>query len=114
MASYAPKIRKIDCIIDWTCSAKKIYNQIRGLSPTPGVFTFMKGNRLRIFQSSIIMGKSEFEPGMVSICNRKQLCIQTGTEQIQLELVQKEGKRKMYIKEFLNGVSLTSGDYFET
>ncbi len=114
LATYAPKIGKIDRIIDWTWPAKKIYNQIRGLSPNPGVFTFLKGNRLRIFQSSIIMEKSKFEPGMISICNRKQLCIQTGTEQIQLELVQKEGKRKMDIKQFLNGVSLTSGDYFET
>ena len=113
LATYAPKITEIDQRINWANSSFNIYNQIRGLSPNPGVFSNLKGKRFRIFKSTIINKKSLFDPGTISICTQKQLCIQTGTDQIQLDLVQKEGKRKMEIKDFLNGVKLKIGDQFD-
>ena len=40
LATYAAKIEKSDCLIDFTKSANEVHNQIRGLSPIPLAFTY--------------------------------------------------------------------------
>ena len=47
-ASYAPKIKKELGKIDWTKSARELFNLIRALNPTPGAYAFYQGKRLKI------------------------------------------------------------------
>lgn len=49
----APKINTEDCRIDWGCTAKKVYDLIRGLSPYPGAFTVLDGKLLKVFSASL-------------------------------------------------------------
>ncbi len=48
-ATYAPALKKDDGCIHWDKSAKEISNQIRGMNPWPGCFTFYRGKLLKIF-----------------------------------------------------------------
>src|SRR5262245_47789220 len=50
---HAPKIFTETCKIDWNNSSENIYNLIRGLSPFPGAFTFLKGKMLKIYKCKI-------------------------------------------------------------
>jgi methionyl-tRNA formyltransferase len=45
-ATYAPKIEKIDGIIDWSRSAAEIHNQVRGLHPWPHAYSELGGERV--------------------------------------------------------------------
>lgn len=110
LATLAPKIGVKDCEIDWKQSAEQIHNQIRGLSPTPGAFTYVNGKRLRILESKIIASENGIKPGMVAYRDKNNLRIQTSSGLIELLLIQKAGKKLMKIKEFLNGNNLKTGD----
>ncbi len=46
--TYAKKIEKEEARIDWTKSAREIDCHIRGLSPFPGAWSELKGERIKI------------------------------------------------------------------
>ena len=55
--TYAKKIAKEEARIDWTKSAREIDCLIRGLSPSPGAFSEVKGERLKILYAEPVTGQ---------------------------------------------------------
>ena len=111
-ATLAPKISPSDCLIDWNKSALIIHNQIRGLAPKPGAFTYFNGMRIKILRSNIQQSSRKQNSGSVVYCDKKQLIIQAGDEHIKLLTIQREGKNTMETPNFLNGVDINIGDKF--
>ena len=112
IATSAPKIKEGDSRIDWAQPAEIIHNQIRGLAPIPGAFTYWKGMRFKILRSRINQSNEKKNPGSVAYCDKKQLIIQAGYGQIKLLTMQREGKKIMETPDFLNGVDVIIGDTF--
>ena len=54
LATPAPKITKEMTLIDWTWSAEKIHNWVRGLSPFPGMVTTIGGKQFRIYKTAVL------------------------------------------------------------
>ena len=106
--TLAPKITKAMTFINWSWSAKKIHNWIRGLSPFPGMITKYNNKNLILFKTELFPGK-ESRIGEVIISNKKQLVISTGDGLLSILEIQLEGKKKLLINEFLNGNSIISG-----
>ncbi|MDP1853690.1 MAG: methionyl-tRNA formyltransferase [Candidatus Omnitrophota bacterium] len=50
-ATYASKLTKEDGVIDWGKSRKVIFNQVRGLVPWPGAYTYLSGKILKVWQA---------------------------------------------------------------
>jgi methionyl-tRNA formyltransferase len=105
----APKIFREHCRIDWRQNSKAIYNFIRGLSPSPGAFTYLftEGDirlLLKVYEASINhdhwMPK---QPGICSTDGKSYLKIACTDGFITLHSVQLEGKKKMTIQAFLRG-----------
>ena len=111
-ATSAPKIKESDSCIDWGHPAEIIYNQIRGLAPKPGAFTYFNGMRLKILRSSVEQSSEKKNPGSVVFCDKKLLIIQTGDGHIELLTIQREGKKTMETSDFLNGIDINIGDTF--
>ena len=111
-ATSAPKIKESDTRIDWAQPAEIIHNQIRGLAPKPGAFTYFNGMRIKILRSSIQQSSRKQNSGSVVYCDKKQLIIQAGDEHIKLLMIQREGKNTMETPNFLNGVDINIGDTF--
>ena len=109
LATPAPKIRREDCVIDWTRSALAIHNQIRGLSPSPGAFTIHKGKVLKIFRSSPSTTTSPASPGTISVA-KDTLSVCAGDFLLEVEEVQQEGKKRMKMDEFLRGYEIRDGE----
>ena len=109
--SFAPKITKEMLIIDWSWAAEKIHNWIRGLSPKPGMYTFLKGRKLRIFKTKIKKGFGK--PGEIIILSKNSCLISTGKGLLSILEVQLEGRKKMIISDFLRGAFLTKGEFLE-
>ena len=100
---HAPKIYTEDCKINWNKHLYEINNLIRGLSPYPGAFTIFNNKILKIYAGSCIEGNSalysEYE-----ITKDKKLMFKAANGWYLPEIVQPEGKRKMNIEEFVNGL----------
>lgn len=104
----APKIFKEDMHIDWNGPAEKIYNQIRGLSPYPGAFGYLKDSAgheytLKCYQAEISDKKSTCPPGTITIENAQLLTVATADRDIILKNIQLQGKKRMNAKDFLAG-----------
>ena len=105
--SLAPKITKEMLLINWSWTAKKIHNWIRGLSPHPGMYTFFKNKKVRIFKTKVLKGPGE--KGVIVSLNKESCLIGTGDQLISILEIQLEGKKKMNIIEFLMGASFSEG-----
>ena len=111
MATSAPKIFPEFCKINWMQFALDIRNFIHGVSPIPGAWTIMNGQRFKILRVDYcscgtgLPGKYIIdEDDMVVFCKKGVLS---------LVEVQPQGKRVMKISEFLNGYRGNSEGFFE-
>jgi methionyl-tRNA formyltransferase len=106
-ATHAPILKKEDGKIDWRLSAHEILNRIRGFEPWPGVYGFLRGQRLQIWIAAV--GDQQLLPGVLRAVNRKLYAGCGRGESIELREVQLEGKKRMPASAFMNGFPL-SGD----
>ncbi len=113
LATPAPKILADDGLIDWNADAKGIVNLIRGLSTSPGAFTFFRGKKVKIFRAKFIEHAPEagFEPGRI-IPDRRRLIISAMHGALEVSELLIEGKSKMTGEAFLHGYQPSSKDTF--
>jgi methionyl-tRNA formyltransferase len=109
-ASHAPILSRDDGAIDFSFSAKEIYDRWRGFQPWPGAWTMLDGKKLLISRMSPAHVGMTAEPGRLQLDQRRLFTSCGQGTWIELEEVQLEGKRRMRVEEFLNGFSLKSGD----
>ena len=105
--TYAKKILKDEARIDWSKSATEIDCLIRGLSPAPGAFTEVKGERLKILYAMPV--KDRGEAGEVIT---DDLTVACGEGALKLLKVQRAGKGVMEARELLKGFPLPHGTKF--
>ncbi|HJT13448.1 MAG TPA: methionyl-tRNA formyltransferase [Dongiaceae bacterium] len=102
--AYAAKITKEECRIDWRRSAAELDRHIRSLSPAPGAFTEIDGERLTILAADLASGSGA--PG-TAIDDR--LTIACGDGALRPTLVKRAGKRAMSAEEMLRGFAVPKG-----
>lgn len=81
-ANYAEKLIKTEGEIDWAQSAAMIERQIRGLTPWPGAYTFLKGQRVKILASLPVNASQPTDKpaGTVISVGRKAILVACGKE----------------------------------
>ena len=104
----APKIFKETCEINWKQSAKQVYDFVRGLSPYPGAWTTLvspegKETVLKIYKTTKTGQDCHAETGSLRM-EGKQLQVAAGDQWLQLEELQLAGKKRMAVRDFLNGM----------
>lgn len=99
---YAKKIDKAEARVDWSLPAPQVAALIRGLSPFPGAWCLMAGERLKLLRATAAEGSGP--PGQ--ILPAPGLRIACGTGAVDLLEVQREGKRPLPAAEALRGLSL--------
>lgn len=105
---FAPKIFKETCLLDFTHSAERIHNVVRGLSPHPGAFTHLNGKVLKIYKGHVsTLTCPDVEPGTFMQIQSGVLAVSCVDFWYELEEIQPEGKRRMLAKEFLAGHSIS-------
>ena len=98
--TYAAKIDKAEARIDWTLPAAQVDRLIRGLSPFPGAWCEIAGERVKLLRSRLTDGNGA--PGQVLDGFR----IACGTGAIEVLEAQRAGKRPMQAAEVLRGLTL--------
>jgi methionyl-tRNA formyltransferase len=105
---YAPMMKKEDGLIDWSRPAAEIHNQVRGLSPWPGAFTYWNGQLLKIGRTQAEKG-ADAVPGTVVSADIEGVCIACGRGVLRVCELQLAGKKKLPAGDFLRGTSLSVG-----
>ncbi len=104
LATYAPKIKKEDCLIDWQKSAQEIANLIRGLDPKPGAYTYLEGRLLKLFRPKVIpFTAKNSQPGTILDTKKEGLQVATSSGILLVKELQLEGKKRLPVAEFIKG-----------
>jgi methionyl-tRNA formyltransferase len=100
----APKIFTETCKIDFKKPVNTIYNLIRGLSPYPAAFTFFQDKILKIYKANKIEQPHSNLVGEIITDNKTFFRIAASNGFIEIEELQLEGKKRMNVIDFLNGL----------
>ena len=102
--TYAEKIDKAEARIDWTRPAEEVDRQIRGLSPFPGAWTEVEGQRIKLLGSRLAQGNGD--PGEVL---DDALTVACGSGAVEILRLQRAGKGPQDRDVFLRGMPLPKG-----
>ncbi len=106
----AYKLNRENCKIDWTKPAAEINNLIRGLSPYPTAWCFIRDNgeewNVKIYDAKVIPENHSYNIGRI-IATKKEIKIAVKDGLIQILSLQFPGKKKMQANELLNGITFS-------
>jgi methionyl-tRNA formyltransferase len=113
-ATFAYKIDKELGRINWEKSAEDIYNLVRGVNPWPGAYSYLEGERIKIWWVEIKNAEnSKKKPGTIIKANIDDgILVQTGDGIISIEELQIPGGTKISSQDFLNGHQLEKDQKF--
>ncbi len=103
-ATYATKIAKSETRIDWGKPWNQVHDHCRGLSPFPGAWFELAGNRVKVLRTT--KGEGKAAPGTVL---DDRLTIACGEGAVRLVELQRAGKQPMQADEFLRGTQVARG-----
>lgn len=113
--SVARRLRRTDGEIDWTASARRIFDRLRGLTPWPGISTSLRGQAVKILWGRPVEARSAVsgEPGTYLGVKEDRLLVRCGTGTVfGVERLQKAGRKAVPAKAFVNGERLEVGERF--
>lgn len=111
LATYAAKIEKSDCKIDFSKSAEELDFLIRGVTPIPGAFAYLNGKMLKISRAAPTVGKGAV--GEVIALNAErdgEIIIACGDGALSVTRVIPEGKGAMSAGDLIRGRKIKVGD----
>jgi len=109
LATHAPILTRDDGRIDFTRTAREIYNRWRGFQPWPGAFTALRGKKLIVHRLHPVEN-FDIAPGTIQVHDGRLLVGSGQGTALELDEVQPEGKRRMSAADFLRGYQLNSGE----
>lgn len=107
VSNYAKKIDKNEARIDWNRDAGQLDCLIRGLSPSPGAWSQIRGTRIKLLKSCREEGRGT--PGTLLDDNLRVAC---GTGVVRILCLQRAGKSPMDTAEFVRGFPIRAGERF--
>jgi methionyl-tRNA formyltransferase len=110
-ATSAPIMTKEDGKFDWAFPASRIARMVRGFQPFPTAYTSQDDKKLTIWNAACRTESVAAEPGTVISAHGDDFVVACGEgTSLQIFELQLEGKKRMSVRDFLNGTKLKSGD----
>ena len=107
--SYAKKIQKSECKINWNKNANEVIAKINALNSNLGSWFEINGNRIKIIEAKEVKNKKG-KPGILLDKNFTIACLNNA---IQILKLKKEGKQQTTAEEFLRGTKIKIGQLFD-
>jgi methionyl-tRNA formyltransferase len=113
-ATLAPLLQKKDGSINWSNPAATIERCVRGFQPWPNAYTYHNSQRLIIWRAAVVeTARPGAREGDVIAAHGDDLIVKCGNETaLRVIEVQPEARRRMSVRDFLNGAHLKIGDRF--
>ncbi|MFT9847922.1 methionyl-tRNA formyltransferase [Aneurinibacillus sp. REN35] len=107
--TYAWNIKREDERLDWTRSARELFNHVRGLYPWPVAYTVVEGDNLtvKVWEASVLTedATNHQEPGTILSVAPEGIDVQTGQGVLRLTHIQPAGKKAMAVADYVRGSS---------
>jgi methionyl-tRNA formyltransferase len=103
-------LKKEDGHIDWGRKSKSVWGQIRGMTPWPGAFTFLKGKRLKVHAAELVEHSKKGAPGEIIEIGEDGIQVSCGQGYLLIKDLQLEGGKRLASGVFLKGHPLAPGD----
>lgn len=106
LATKAPKIFHETCEINFDQTTEQVHNFIRGLSPYPAAWTELDDKKLKILRAEKdYSSPGTHQPGKFISDNKSYIKVCTKDGYINILELQLQGRKRMEVKDFLNGYS---------
>jgi methionyl-tRNA formyltransferase len=102
--TYAAKIEKAEARVDWTRPAIELDRLVRGLSPSPGAWAEIGGERVRLLLAEPADGC-----GAAGAVLDGRLTVACGEGALRLLRLQRAGKAAVEVEAFLRGFPVPAG-----
>lgn len=106
LSTYAKKLDKEECHINWNDKAVTINNKIRGLSGSLGAYFIYRDQKIKILRADVT--SHHYDQAGIIVNNNFEISCQEGS--ILPQIIQKPGKKPMSVKDFLLGFKYDVGD----
>ena len=110
IATLAPILKREDGWMDFSRSAKQLYDRWRGFQPWPGAHTTLRGKKLIAHKVRVADETFHGEPGEIVVRGDLMMVRCADATMLAFDEVQLEGKKRMSAAEFLRGFQLKSGE----
>jgi methionyl-tRNA formyltransferase len=117
-ATFAPILKKEDGLVDWSRSAVEIDRCVRGFQPWPNAYTSFNSRGLTIWRAQPLATKRHKShekemAGEVTVAHGDELVVSCGEETaLRLIEVQPEARKRIAVRDFINGMHIKVGDRF--
>jgi methionyl-tRNA formyltransferase len=110
-ATLAPILTKEDGRIDWQRTASEIHNRLRGFQPWPGAFSSFRGKNFNVWEAHPVPERSpDKAPGQLSVRADRLFAACGGGSELELLIVQPEGKKRMNARDLVHGYHPAIGE----
>ena len=106
LVSYAAKLDKSECRLDFSQTAEMLERKIRAFNPFPAMFFEYGGERFKVLSAEVV--DSQGVPGEI-LTGRGKLVIACGNKALQIRQIQRQGKKVMTVEELLRGFDFAEG-----
>jgi len=111
LSSYAPIISKELGLIDWSKTAQQIHNLVRGTDPWPGAYTFLNGNRMRIWRTSLTSYKdTSLAIGQIAQVSIDGILVKSSEGYILVKEIQFDSSKRMSVCDYIKGHRIDVGE----
>ncbi|MCX2749288.1 methionyl-tRNA formyltransferase [Arthrobacter sp. MI7-26] len=110
--SLAPKLTLDDGRLDWTQPALAINRRSRGVTPEPGAWTMLDGQRVKLEPVGMRPDTRDLAPGQIRV-DGKNVLVGTGSHAVQLGRIQPAGKKMMPSADWARGLATPESVEFE-
>ncbi|MGN6440847.1 MAG: methionyl-tRNA formyltransferase [Arthrobacter sp.] len=110
--SLAPKLTLEDGHLNWTHPALAISRQARGVTPEPGAWTLLDGQRVKLEPVRLRPDVAELAPGSLALYG-KAVLVGTGSHAVELTRIQPAGKKMMAAADWARGMASLESVVFE-
>ncbi len=106
-ATYAEKITKEECAVDFNESAEALHNKIRGMYPFPGAYCYCEGKLFKLCKSAVSEEDFDGKIGEVVKLDKSGVYVKCGEGTLVLTSIKPEGKGEMSASDLINGRKIT-------
>ncbi len=110
--SLAPKLALEDGRLNWNHPALAIGRQARGVTPEPGAWTLLDGQRVKLEPVRLRPDVTALAPGALSL-QGKSVLVGTGSHAVELTRIQPAGKKMMAAADWARGMASLESVVFE-
>ncbi len=112
VSEYASMLTRETGHIDWSLSARKIHDLVRGLDSWPGAYTFLDGKKYKIWRTAVT-DRNGGQPGEILQADAKGLYAAAGQGVLRITELQAPGGKRMAAEEYLRGHAIVLPARFE-